>query len=143
MIAKAPLANKSKFRKSIFWLLAIILLLALLVFIGLAWREIQTAKSGKDLGATYRTYHAGLLGKLKIAGCAIDIKQPWMPRLDSYDDLKIKAPEIIFVNTEQKTVSGEPTNFSVIRRSDEMSKSRFGDPELINSMRASCKTLRM
>lgn len=113
---------------------ATVLCILLVTFAALSWHKLSLAKSGGDLRSSYLAYHLGLLGKVKLQGCELTVKEPWMPQLKTYVSLEVSAPEVVFYDTTVKSATGDTPNFSVIRRPEAMSAAVFGDAEVINGI---------
>lgn len=97
--------------------------------------EVKTAKSGEDLRSTYRMYHFGLLGTVRFGDCEVKASPPWLPQFDSYQDVRSKDNEVVFVDYTKLGMKQPAPDFSLIRRDDAFQDARLGPAKEVNGMK--------
>lgn len=98
------------------WFLALVVFAAGAVALSISLKNfIGDAKSGIDPYKTYRAYHLHLLGEIELGDCQIRLREPWFPKLSSYQVLSIDDKEVAFINVDSPLVSGKAVSISFIR----------------------------
>ena len=109
---------ESNQKRRLIWVaIVFVILLVLGMFTFRAFDSVRVARTGSDLGTTYLVYHAGLLGEVKFGGCTVDMKEPWLPRLKSYETLSIVSDELILIDFKAPTMGEKYQSISLLRNS--------------------------